>query len=205
MVVNDEWLSNRAKRHLERSADVKIRMLGDCLGSIVLAAEKIAECLRTGGKLLLCGNGGSAGDCQHIAAGFVSSLTQEFARPGMRALALTTDSSLLTAYINDFGLEGVFARQVETLGDPGDTLLAISTSGSSGNVVAAVETARRMGPHTIGLAGNRGRLAEISDVTVSVPSDVTQHTQEAHITVGHILCDLVERQIFGRRTQEASQ
>ena len=109
-------MSERARAHLLESAETKHRVAGECLESLVRAAQLLAESFKAGGKLLLCGNGGSAADCQHIAAEFVSILTQDFERPGLKAIALTTDTSFLTAYTNDFGFEGVFARQVETLG-----------------------------------------------------------------------------------------
>ncbi len=189
-------MSERARAHLLESAETKHRVAGECLESLVNAARLIAESFKAGGKLLLCGNGGSAADCQHIAAEFVSILTQDFKRPGLKAIALTTDTSFLTAYANDFGFEGVFARQVETLGSPGDTLIGISTSGNSKNVILAVEAARKINIRTIGFLGSGGRLPELVDIAIAVPSKSTQHIQEAHITIGHILCDLVECCLF---------
>lgn len=152
----------RTKAHLLQSAETKQRVAEQCIEPIVRAAELIAGSFKAGGKLLLCGNGGSAADCQHIAAEFVGTLTQDFKRPGLKAIALTTDTSFLTAYSNDFGYEGVFARQVETLGAPGDTLIGISTSGNSPNVLLAVEAARKIDIRTIGLAGERGPVARTS-------------------------------------------
>lgn len=186
----------RVKAHLLQSAGTKQRVAEQCIEPIVRAAELIADSFKAGGRLLLCGNGGSAADCQHIAAEFVGTLTQDFKRPGLKAIALTTDTSFLTAYSNDFGYEGVFARQVETFGAPGDTLIGISTSGNSQNVLLAVEAARKIDIRTIGLAGKGGRLHELADIVIGVPSQSTQHIQEAHITIGHILCDLVERCLF---------
>jgi D-sedoheptulose 7-phosphate isomerase len=164
--------------------------------AIIAAAGLLTKALRSGGKILLGGNGGSAADCQHIAAEFVSTLTQDFRRPGLKAIALTTDTSLLTAYTNDFGFEGVFARQVETLGAPGDVLVGISTSGNSKNVLAAVQTAKVSNVRTVVLTGRGGRLREDADVAICVPSTITAHIQESHIAIGHILCDLVERSLF---------
>lgn len=187
---------DRARAHLTRSAETKHRVAEECIGSIVSAAQLIADSFRAGEKLLLCGNGGSAADCQHIAAEFTSTLTQEFRRPGLKAIALTTDTSFLTAYSNDFGFEGIFARQVETLGVPGDILVGISASGNSRNVIMAVEAARKNNMRTIGLTGSGGRLLDMMDIVISVPSKSTQHIQEAHITIGHILCDLVECYLF---------
>ena len=189
-------MNERAKAHLLQSAATKHRLAEECIGSIVNAAQLMAESFKAKGKLLLCGNGGSAADCQHIAAEFMSTLTQDFKRPGLQAIALTTDTSFLTAYTNDFGYEGVFARQVETLGAPGDTLIGISTSGNSKNVLRAVAAAQKISMRTIGLAGSGGLLHDAADIVIAVPSKSTQHIQEAHITIGHILCDLVERCLF---------
>jgi D-sedoheptulose 7-phosphate isomerase len=167
-----------------------------CSPSILAAADLIAESFRQGGKLLLCGNGGSAADCQHLAAEFTSRLTSDFIRPGLPALALTTDTSFLTAYANDFDFDGIFARQVEALGRPGDVLLGISTSGGSRNVVKALELARNIGVHSIVLTGNRGPLRDLADVAICIPSDVTQHIQETHLAIEHLVCHFVERALF---------
>jgi len=157
----------------------------------------IADAFRARKKLLLCGNGGSAADCQHIAAEFVGTLSQDFRRPGLGAIALTTDSSYLTAYSNDYGFEGVFARQVETLGTRGDILIGISTSGNSRNVIRAIEAAKALSMKTVALCGARGQLIGMTDLAIAVPSSATQYIQESHIVIGHILCDLVERTLFG--------
>lgn len=163
--------------------------------NIARAGELVTEALRAGGKLLICGNGGSAADAQHIAA----ELTGRFKvnRPALAAIALTTDSSALTAIANDFGYDVVFSRQVEALGRQGDVLLAISTSGTSRNVVLAAERARAQGMTVIGLTGpSGGSLATLSQVAICVPGHSTDRIQELHITVGHILCGLVEATIF---------
>jgi phosphoheptose isomerase len=191
-------LMQRVDDHLLQSAAVKRLVSHQCGAEIIAAAEIIAESLRSGGKLLLCGNGGSAADCQHVAAELVSTLTQSFPRRALAALALTTDSSILTAYTNDYGFDGVFARQVEALGQPGDVLIGISTSGNSANILAAMETARALDMRTIGLSGAGGRIADIANVVVAVPSRSTQHIQECHITIGHIVCDLVECLLFDK-------
>jgi phosphoheptose isomerase len=181
------------RAHLSSAGDV-LRLARDhCTPAIVAAADLIAESLRGGGKLLLCGNGGSAADCQHMATEFTCRLSADFIRPALPALALTTDTSFLTAYTNDFDFEGIFARQVEAFGKAGDVLLGISTSGGSGNVVRAVETARSLKMKTIALTGNRGRLRDLADVAVSVPSDRTAHIQETHLAIEHIVCHLVVR------------
>lgn len=163
---------------------------------IARAAALITESLQRGGKLLLCGNGGSAADCQHMAAEFVGRLTNEVTRPGLPAIALTTDTSYLTAYTNDFGFEGVFARQIETLGRAGDVLLAISTSGASRNVLAAAGTAKREGIAVIALLGQEGPLATVADLAIQVPSRDTQLVQQVHLAVEHLLCHLVERALY---------
>lgn len=156
----------------------------------------ITASLQAGGKLMLCGNGGSAGDSQHLAAEFVATLDHRRPRGGLAALALTTDTSFLTAYANDFGYEGVFSRQVETLGKAGDVLIAISTSGNSANVVAACITARQASINTIAMTGETGgKLADHADILLAVPSNVTMHIQESHIALGHVITLAVERLI----------
>ena len=182
--------------HLLMSAEIKRRTVTQCTDSILAAARHLATAFWSGNKLLLCGNGGSAADSQHLAAEFVSRLSQDFNRPGLPALALTTDTSILTAYANDIDFEGVFARQVEALGKPGDVLLGISTSGDSRNVIQAVERARQMSLSIITLTGERGQLPGMADVAICVPSDNPQHLQETHLAIEHILCYIVERALF---------
>ena len=185
------------KGHLLDSAAVTRQTAEACVPDIEKAARMIAECLGKGGRLLLCGNGGSAAECQHIAAEFTSVLSREFLRPALSAVALTTDTSFLTASANDFGFEGVFARQVEAIGRKGDVLVAISTSGNSANILRAVGRARELGISTIGLTGAQGGgLAECADVQVRVPSVDVQHVQETHAVIGHVLCLIVERTLF---------
>jgi D-sedoheptulose 7-phosphate isomerase len=185
------------KGHLLDSAAVTRQTAEACVPDIEKAARMIAECLGKGGRLLLCGNGGSAAECQHIAAEFTSVLSREFLRPALSAVALTTDTSFLTASANDFGFEGVFARQVEAIGRKGDVLVAISTSGNSPNILRAVGRARELGISTIGLTGTEGGgLAECADVQVRVPSADVQHVQETHAVIGHVLCLVVERILF---------
>lgn len=152
--------------------------------------------MRSGRKLMVCGNGGSAADAQHLVAEFVSRLTVD--RPALRAIALTTDSSILTAIGNDYSYDNVFERQVEALGNRGDVLLAISTSGNSKNCVKALKLARSMGIHTVSYTGNHGGLMkELSDINVIVPSSVTMNIQESHLALEHIFCMVVERCYFG--------
>ncbi|MEC8130752.1 MAG: SIS domain-containing protein [Pseudomonadota bacterium] len=176
------------------SAEVKRLTAEQCARAAMQAAEMIAASLREGGKLMLCGNGGSAADSQHLAAEFVATLNHLRPRDGLSALALTTDSSFLTAYANDFGYEGIFARQVETLGRPGDVLIGISTSGNSTNVLAACEAARSAGIGVVAMTGEGGgRLADHADILLEVPSSVTMHIQESHIALGHVVTLAVER------------
>jgi phosphoheptose isomerase len=188
----------QVRSYLLESAETKRLTADACADAIVAAAGVLTEAFRNGGKVLICGNGGSAADCQHMAAEFVSRLTKDFERPGLPAIALTTDTSFLTAFANDCGFEGIFARQVQALGRPGDVLIGISTSGNSGNVIQAVELARTMGLRTVSLTGSDGRLAKLVDVAISVPSNDTQHVQETHLAVEHVLCFLTERALFGR-------
>ena len=160
--------------------------------SVEQAAAMIVASLRAGGKLLVFGNGGSASDAQHVAAELVGRFQRE--REGLAAVALTTDTSVLTSVANDFAFERVFARQIEALGRRGDVALAISTSGTSANVVAGLEAARRAGMRTIGLTGrDGGEVGRAVDVHVHVPSPSTPRVQEVHRTLLHVMCDLVER------------
>jgi D-sedoheptulose 7-phosphate isomerase len=195
MAVTAEKLQ-RIATHLLDSAEIKRQTAAKCAESIAKAADLIAGCFLSGDKVLLCGNGGSAADCQHMAAEFVSRFSKDLDRRALPAIALTTDTSFLTGFGNDFGFEGIFGRQVEALGSPGDVLIAISTSGSSPNVIRAVEAARKGSMITIALTGNGGRLSAIAEVPITVPSTDTQYIQEAHLAVEHILCELVEFILF---------
>jgi D-sedoheptulose 7-phosphate isomerase len=187
------------QKHLAESAAVKLQLSDSpAVALIVEAARQLAECVTLGGKIMLCGNGGSAADSQHIAAEFTSRLRPEIERPGIPALALTTDTSFLTARANDCGFEDVFERLIESLGRRGDALIAISTSGTSRNVVRAVTCAREKEILTVGLlGGSGGALSQLVDLPIIVPSDSVQYIQESHIAIGHILCELVEEQLYG--------
>jgi D-sedoheptulose 7-phosphate isomerase len=187
-----------ARRHLELSAVVARQVMEQCIPDIVRAAEVIAESFAAGGTVLLCGNGGSAADAQHVAAEFVNRLRKEVERRALPALALTTDTSFLSAYANDYDWDGVFARQVEALGKEGDVLVAISTSGNSRNVLRAVETARERGLRTVALVGQAGALADLCDTAVVIPSTNTGAIQESMLAVEHTICELVEDALFGR-------
>ncbi|HGY55077.1 MAG TPA: SIS domain-containing protein [Caldithrix abyssi] len=183
--------------HLQESAATKQRIIEHCLEDIEQAVHLLQDSLKAGGKLLLCGNGGSAADAQHIAAEFVVRLSKDLQRPAIAAIALTTDTSLLTAAGNDIGFDNIFARQVEALGKENDTLIGITTSGNSTNVILAAKEAKKIGMSTIGFLGqNTGEAKELFDISIHIPSKNTQHIQEGHITVGHIICELVERSMF---------
>lgn len=160
---------------------------------IQLMAERCKEALKSGNKVLFCGNGGSAADAQHLAAELIGRFQKK--RRSLASVALTTDTSILTAVANDYGYDEVFARQVEGLGRSGDVLIGISTSGNSANVVKAALKARDTGMHTIAFTGEGGgKLKDICDITFAVPSKVTARIQEMHIMVGHIICELVEEE-----------
>jgi D-sedoheptulose 7-phosphate isomerase len=163
---------------------------------IEAAGALLLDTIRQGGKILLCGNGGSAADCQHIAAEFVVRYEQK--RRALAAIALTTDTSILTASANDFDFDSVFSRQVEALGNPNDCLIAISTSGRSGNVIAAVKEAKNKGMTVIAMTGfEDSELSQLATLTIKVPSKITARIQEAHIVIGHWWCALVENAFSG--------
>jgi D-sedoheptulose 7-phosphate isomerase len=190
---------DRVEQYLRETSDVVLAAQRACVEEIEAAARILVETLRGGSKLLICGNGGSAADAQHLATEFVSTLTVDHPRPSIPAIALTTDTSLLTAVANDFGVEGMFARQVESLGAEGDSLIAISTSGNSANVLRAAETARARAIRVIALTGEGGgKLAPSADVAIRVPSSVTAHIQEAHLAIEQLLALLVEEELYPR-------
>ena len=182
------------------SAEVKLRFADQYAPRIEAVSRRMAEVLRGGGKLLFFGNGGSAADAQHLAAEFVNRFLLD--RGPLAALALTTDTSALTSIGNDLGFDQIFARQVEALGRPGDLVVAISTSGNSLNVLRGVEAARRLGCATVGLTGGSGGLlAQAVEEAFVVPSAETPRIQEAHITLGHVLCALVEELLIPARSE----
>jgi D-sedoheptulose 7-phosphate isomerase len=194
--VIDE-IRHDVRRALSDSAAVHAQLDTSCADSIAQAAQLLLTCFRNGGKLLLFGNGGSAADSQHVAAEFVGRFVKT--RDPLPAIALTTDSSALTAIGNDFGFGEVFARQVRALGRPGDVAVAISTSGRSPNVLAATRTARALGIHVIGLTGgDGGELIAAADIAIVAPSHVTARVQECHLAIVHTLCEVVEEQLFFR-------
>jgi D-sedoheptulose 7-phosphate isomerase len=188
--------SARVVKALTEGADLRMKIGRENGPTIVKAALLIANCLQFGNKLLLFGNGGSAADAQHLAAEFVGRFAME--RAGLPAIALTTDSSILTAVGNDYGFEQIFARQIQALGRPGDVAVAISTSGNSANVLEGVKEARKRNLKTIGLTGkDGGALAQQADVAVTIPSTSTARIQECHIAIGHLFCELVDADFGG--------
>ena len=184
-------MKNEIRNNLLESAELKRRVAEELVDEVAEAARIMVACLRGGGTVALCGNGGSAADAQHLAGELVGRFRVD--RPAYAAIAFTTDTSILTAVGNDYGFEHVFARQVEGLLRQGDALVAISTSGNAENCVQAVEVARRKGVSTIGMTGaGGGRLGELCELCIKVPHTVTARIQEVHITIGHILCGLIE-------------
>ena len=196
-------MTDLVKRQLAQSIATMTRVLRDesIHGAVVSAARITADAMKSGHKLLVCGNGGSAADAQHLVAEFVARLTVD--RPALRAIALTTDTSVLTAVGNDYSYDNIFERQVEALGQPGDVLLAISTSGNSRNCVKALKLAHTLGLRTIAFTGNHGGIMkDLAEINVIIPSETTMNIQESHLALEHILCMLVERFTFGEEFGE---
>ncbi len=180
---------------LEESINIKKEFVEKNIENIISLAKKIAEAFSKDNKLLLCGNGGSAADAQHIAAEFVNRFILE--RTPLPAIALTTDTSIITSIANDYSFEHVFSKQIKAIGRSGDVMLAISTSGNSENVIQAVNTAKDMGIYTAALTGgDGGRLAKIVDIPIIVASNSVPRVQEVHIMAGHIICQLVDYILF---------
>jgi D-sedoheptulose 7-phosphate isomerase len=183
------------QRALSESIEAKEDFIRKNTDKLILFANKIALALTSDRKLLLCGNGGSAADAQHIAAEFIN--RYELERPPLPALALTTDTSILTSVGNDYSFDETFSKQVKALGVEGDVLMALSTSGNSANVLKAVKTARNLGIFTVGFTGgNGGKLADLAEMSLVVKSHTTARIQEAHILAGHIICELVDYILF---------
>lgn len=184
---------------LIESSDTKLKIKDQLSGAIIKAVELLSDSFKNGNKILLCGNGGSAADCQHIATELMIRLSHHIQRPALPAIALTTDTSNLTAGGNDIGFENIFARNIEGLGKSGDVLLAISTSGNSLNIIKAVDMAQKKGMKVIGfLGGNGGKIKSAVDLAIIIPSPNVQRIQEGHITVAHIICELVEDKLYGK-------
>lgn len=185
---------------LKESAQTKIDIEKYCKEIVIKSVDLIVEAYRNGKKVLLCGNGGSAADSQHIAAELMIRLSHKINRPALPAIALTTDTSNLTAGSNDLGFENVFARSIEGLGNEGDILIAISTSGNSSNIIKAAEKAREKKMKVIGfLGGTGGKLKDKVDLPIIIPSSNVQRIQEGHITIAHIICELVELELFSNK------
>jgi len=185
-MTSSENLKNAIAEHQTMFAKI-----GDLIPQISQVAEELKACIKRGGKILIMGNGGSAADSQHIAAEIVGRFKKE--RRGLAAIALTTDTSIITSVGNDYGYDYIFARQIEALCRPEDVVIGITTSGNSKNVVAAIEEANQLGATTIGLTGGSGgKMNELCKYNLVIPSSVTARVQEAHIFVGHSLCDLLE-------------
>lgn len=180
--------------YAREGTDLRERFFRDNAQAVVTVGRTLALCLAKGGKILFCGNGGSAADAQHLAAEFVNRFQLE--RPPLPAIALTTDTSILTAIGNDYGFDQVFSKQVQALGRPGDVLVGISTSGNSPNVVAAMRVARDNGLTTIAMTGKNGEVVQFSDLAILVPSTVTALVQEIHIACGHLMCKLTDHYLF---------
>jgi len=179
---------------LEESIGVKRHFIENHLDNIIAAVKKMATCIRSGNKILIFGNGGSAADAQHLAAEFVNRFKIE--RPPLAAIALTTDTSILTSIGNDYGFDEIFSRQIEALGKKNDIAWGMSTSGNSKNVIKAIKVAKENKLFSIASTGGSGKLLNCADLAFAADSDDTARIQEAHITLGHILCDLVERTLF---------
>lgn len=201
MTENSRKYRDQVRKRLLESAEIKKKVAQQCLESILAAAQLIIDTFRSGGKVMICGNGGSAADSQHMAGELVCVINKTFDRPGFPAIALTTDTSILTAHANDMGFENVFKRQVLALGKPGDLLIGISTSGSSPNILVAIKSARESKMGTVILTGNNEKTKKLADVTVCVPSNNTQYIQESHLAIEHIICELVEQDFFIQKGQ----
>lgn len=190
---------DRVRRHFSASVNTKMQAAEVLAGPITVAANVMVECLLAEGKILSCGNGGSAGDAQHFSSEMLNRFERE--RPALPAIALSTDTSTLTSIANDYSYEEIFAKQLRALGRQGDVLLAISTSGNSGNVLEAIKVAQQRGLKVVALTGRDGgrmrAMLRDEDIEVCVPSDVTARIQEVHLLVIHCLCDLIDTHLFG--------
>ena len=185
------------KSQIQASIDVKVTLLSDdtLLQQVYELAEKCTAALRAGGKVIFCGNGGSFADAQHLSAEFTSRFL--FDRPGLPSLALGTNSSAMTAIGNDYGYENVFAREIQAIATPADVLIAITTSGNSGNILKALEAAKEANVPSVVLTGAGRGMLDAATETINIPSTDTARIQECHILLGHIVCGLVEESVFG--------
>ncbi|MFA6170456.1 MAG: D-sedoheptulose 7-phosphate isomerase [Candidatus Margulisiibacteriota bacterium] len=189
-------MKNTIIAELKESIETKNQVIKGLVPQIEQAAKLMIEALKAGNKIFFFGNGGSAADAQHLAAELIGRYRKD--RRALSAIALTTDTSIITSISNDYGYEVVFAKQIEGLAKNGDVAVGLSTSGNSRNVIVALEKAKELGCKTIGFLGcDGGRIAEIVDTAITIPSRVTARIQESHITIGHIVCGLIENEIFG--------
>jgi D-sedoheptulose 7-phosphate isomerase len=187
-------MRDRIKDILLESIQIKEDLMRTRIEAIMGIAELFIESLKKGGKVIFFGNGGSASDCEHLAAELVGRFKKD--RIALAGISLTTNTSIITSLANDYGYEVVFAKQVEALGQKNDLVVGISTSGKAKNVVAGIKQAKKMGLKTVALTGgDGGELAKLADVALMVPSSVTARIQEAHITIGHVICELVEQEL----------
>jgi len=192
-------IEKRIEKHFQDSIDTKQEVMAALTPQIAAASRAMVKCLQQGGKILSCGNGGSAGDAQHFAAELVGRFERE--RAELAAIALTTDTSILTAVANDYSFDEIFSKQVRALGRPGDILYGISTSGNSKNVIAAIEAAHKKGMHVVAMTGRAGGtiagMMQAGDVLLNVDSPVTARIQEVHLLMLHCLCDAIDNLMFG--------
>lgn len=185
------------RKRISELSELLPKFESECIFALVEASEMLTLAFRSGAKILICGNGGSAADSQHFAAELVSAFSRDLKRPALSAIALTVDTSIITAFSNDFGFENVFARQVEAHGKEDDVLIAITTSGSSKNCIAAVLVAKSLGMKTIALTRRGAMISRETDLSVEIPSTNTQHIQECHILGYHIMSELIEEALYG--------
>ena len=189
-------MSNLFNLRVNEIISVLSEVKTNCMEDVEAIADLIVQCFLSGGKIMVCGNGGSAADSQHFAAEFVSAFARDLDRKALPAIALTVDSSIITAFSNDFSFEKVFARQVEAYGRPGDVLIALSTSGSSKNCLEAVILANQLGLKTVAFTQVGGQISKLVDHAIEIPSTNTQHLQECHMVCYHIITELVEDTLF---------
>lgn len=188
--MKSELTSELAKQAMESSSSIAKIASDDSMAQIVKAADVIIDCLNNGGKVLICGNGGSAAESQHFAGELIGRYKAE--RKGLGAIALTADSTVVTAWSNDYSFETVFSRQIEALGKKEDVLVALSTSGNSANVIRAVETAKKIGMNTIAFTGKKGKLSGLCDVSINIDSGETPRIQEGHLVAVHLICSIID-------------
>jgi len=194
--MNRDTLVNICDKNIADLIAIVYKLQETMTENLILASNQIVKTFESGGKLLICGNGGSAADSQHLAAEFISSFSKDLMRQSLPAISLSSDVSVLTAYSNDFNFSGVFERQIEALGNNSDTVIVFSTSGNSENCIKAINKSKFIGIKTIAFTGDSGVIGKIADISINVPSKNTQHIQECHQICYHILVELVENIMF---------